>query len=131
MTSQLTADTLAEGVAELSRRDPHLAAVVALHGAPPLWDRPPGFGTLVQIILEQQISLSAGRAAYQRPERLAGAVTPRRGRTLGAGGLPGAGTTPPKNAHNRGPGPADRAGRVRPHPAQAAHDQRRRHAPVK
>src|SRR5258705_6136098 len=63
---QLTQDTLAEGVAELSRRDPHLAAVVARHGAPPLWDRPPGFETLVQIILEQQISLSAGRAAPRR-----------------------------------------------------------------
>src|SRR5256885_16408180 len=75
---QLTTDSLAEGVAELSRRDPHLAAVVARHGAPPLWDRPPGFETLVQIILEQQISLSAGRAAYGRLERLAGAVKPER-----------------------------------------------------
>src|SRR5206468_5944639 len=95
---QLTADTLAEGVAELSRRDPHLAAVVARHGAPPLWDRPPGFETLVQIILEQQISLSAGRAAYGRLERLAGAVTPARVAALTEADLRGAGLTRQKSA---------------------------------
>jgi DNA-3-methyladenine glycosylase II len=98
---QLTEDTLAEGVAELTRRDPHLAAVVARHGAPPLWDRPPGFETLVQIILEQQISLSAGRAAYGRLERLAGAVTPERVAALNEADLRGAGLTRQKSAYIR------------------------------
>jgi DNA-3-methyladenine glycosylase II len=98
---QLTADTLAEGVAELARRDRHLAAVVARHGAPPLWDRPPGFETLVQIILEQQISLSAGRAAYGRLERLAGAVTPERVAALSEADLRGAGLTRQKSAYIR------------------------------
>src|SRR2546427_5138812 len=99
---QLTHESLAEGVAELARRDPHLAAVVARHGAPPLWDRPPGFETLVQIILEQQISLSAGRAAYRRLERLAGAVTPERVASLGESDLRGAGLTRQKSAYIRG-----------------------------
>ncbi|MDP9274682.1 MAG: DNA-3-methyladenine glycosylase 2 family protein, partial [Chloroflexota bacterium] len=99
---QLTAEGLAEGVAELARRDPHLAAVVARHGAPPLWDRPPGFETLVQIILEQQISLSAGRAAYGRLERLAGAVTPERVAALAESDLRGAGLTRQKSAYIRG-----------------------------
>jgi DNA-3-methyladenine glycosylase II len=99
---QLTTDRLAEGVAELTRRDPHLAAVVARHGAPPLWDRPPGFETLVQIILEQQISLSAGRAAYGRLERLAGAVTPERVAALTEADLRGAGLTRQKSAYIRG-----------------------------
>ena len=98
---QLTAESLAEAVAELSRRDPHLAAVVARHGAPPLWDRPPGFETLVQIILEQQISLSAGRAAYGRLERLAGAVTPERVAALSEADLRGAGLTRQKSAYIR------------------------------
>ena len=102
MTLQLTTETLAEGVAELARRDPHLAAVVARHGAPPLWDRPPGFETLVQIILEQQISLSAGRAAYGRLERLAGAVTPERVAALTEADLRGAGLTRQKSAYIRG-----------------------------
>ena len=39
---------------------------MARHGPPPLWDRPPGFGTLVHIILEQQVSLASARAAYDR-----------------------------------------------------------------
>src|SRR5712691_8724167 len=114
MTSQLTADTLAEGVAELSRRDPHLAAVVARHGAPPLWDRPPGFETLVQIILEQQISLSAGRAAYGRLEWLAGAVTPERVAALTEADLRGAGLTRQKSAYIRGLAQAIVAGEFDP-----------------
>ena len=97
----LTSETLAEGVAELARRDPHLAAVVARHGAPPLWDRAPGFPTLVQIILEQQISLSAGRAAYQRLERLAGEVTPERIAALDESALRGAGQTKQKSHYIR------------------------------
>src|SRR5207247_1831818 len=99
---QLTTQTLAEGVAELARRDPHLAAVVARHGAPPLWDRPPGFETLVQIILEQQISLSAGRAAYGRLERLAGAVTPERVASLAESDLRRAGLRRQKSSYIRG-----------------------------
>ena len=102
MALQLTSETLAEGVAELARRDPHLAAVVARHGAPPLWDRAPGFQTLVQIILEQQISLSAGRAAYGRLERLAGAVTPERVTALSEADLRSAGLTRQKSAYIRG-----------------------------
>src|SRR2546428_5570648 len=131
MTSQLTADTLAEGVAELSRRDPHLAAVVALHGAPPLWDRPPGFGTLVQIILEQQISLSAGRAAYQRLERLAGAVTPRRVATLSESELRGAGLTRQKSAYIRELAQAIVAGEFDPDALMALDDEEARAALIK
>ena len=101
MTLQLTATTLAEGVAELARRDPHLAAVIARHGAPPLWDRAPGFQTLVQIILEQQISLSAGRAAYARLERLAGTVTPERVAALSEADLRSAGLTRQKSTYIR------------------------------
>jgi len=53
-------------VAVLAERDADLAAIVARIGLPPLWDRPPGFGTLVHIILEQQVSLASARAAYDR-----------------------------------------------------------------
>ena len=114
MTLQLTTETLAEGVAELARRDPHLAAVVARHGAPPLWDRPPGFETLVQIILEQQISLSAGRAAYGRLERLAGAVTPERVASLAESDLRSAGLTRQKSSYIRGLAVAIVAGEFNP-----------------
>ena len=72
----LTEATLASGVAELCARDRDLARVVARFGPPPLWAREPGFGTLVQIILEQQVSLASARAAYARLEARAGAASP-------------------------------------------------------
>ncbi len=131
VTVQLTTDSLAEGVAELSRRDPHLAAVVARHGAPPLWDRPPGFGTLVQIILEQQISLSAGRAAYGRLERLAGAVTPERVAALTEIELRGAGLTRQKSAYIRELAQAIVAGEFDPDGLAVLDDEEARAALIK
>ena len=101
-TRRLTDELLAVGVAELSQRDPHLAAVVARHGAPPLWDRPPGFETLVQIILEQQVSLASGRAAYARLETVAGGVTPERIARLDDTALQSAGLTRQKASYVRG-----------------------------
>ena len=64
--SVLNDQTLAAAIAELAKRDPHLAAVVARHGAPPLWERPPGLATLVQIILEQQVSVASAAATFER-----------------------------------------------------------------
>jgi DNA-3-methyladenine glycosylase II len=128
---QLTTDTLAAGVAELSKRDPHLAAVVARHGAPPLWDRPPGFQTLVQIILEQQISLSAGRAAYGRLERLAGAVTPERVAALTEAELRGAGLTRQKSGYIRGLAQAIVSGEFDPGGIAALDDEGARAALIK
>jgi len=125
---RLTSDRLADGVAELSRRDPHLAAVVARHGAPPLWDRPPGFETLVQIILEQQISLSAGRAAYGRLERLAGAVTPEGVAALSEADLRGAGLTRQKSHYIRELANAIVAGDFDPDALAALDDEQARAA---
>ncbi len=128
---QLTTAALAQGVAELARRDPHLAAVVERHGAPPLWDRPPGFQTLVQIILEQQISLSAGRAAYGRLERLAGAVTPERVAVLAEADLRGAGLTRQKSAYIRELAQAIVAGDFDPDALVALDDDEARAALIK
>jgi DNA-3-methyladenine glycosylase II len=101
VTVQLTPEKLGDGVTELSRRDPHLAGVVERFGPPPLWDRAPGFGTLVQIILEQQVSLAAGRAAYGRLERVAGAVTPEDIARLDEIALRSAGLTRQKSTYIR------------------------------
>ena len=51
---------------ELVAADPALAAIVAEHGMPPFWSRPAGFRSLVLLILEQQVSLASGAAAYRR-----------------------------------------------------------------
>ena len=66
----LTIDELHRATRTLARRDPDLACVVRTHGPPPLWQRRPGFGTLVHIILEQQVSLaSAPRTRASRRPR--------------------------------------------------------------
>jgi len=72
----LTRVSLAAAVQELAARDGDLAAVVDCHGAPPLWDRPPGFVTLVHIILEQQVSLASARAALERLRLGLGTLAP-------------------------------------------------------
>jgi DNA-3-methyladenine glycosylase II len=65
-------------VAELAARDADLAAIVDRYGVPPLWDRPAGFGTLVHIVLEQQVSLASAQAAYDRLVAATDPLTPDR-----------------------------------------------------
>jgi DNA-3-methyladenine glycosylase II len=49
-----------------------------MYGPPPLWDRPPGFETLLQIILEQQVSLASAKACYDKLCLRLKKVTPRK-----------------------------------------------------
>jgi DNA-3-methyladenine glycosylase II len=72
----LTTADLHRATRTLARRDPDLARVVRAHGPPPLWQRRPGFATLVHIILEQQVSLASARAAFDRARTLACPFTP-------------------------------------------------------
>lgn len=74
----LTEEALLYGVRVLSERDPRLAQIVARLGPPPLWPREPGFSTLIQIILEQQVSLASARATFQRLLAVAAPLTPAR-----------------------------------------------------
>ena len=76
--STLTPESLARGAAVLADLDPDLGSIVARFGLPPLWNRPPGFPTLVRIILEQQVSLASASAAYQKLEQRLATVTPER-----------------------------------------------------
>ena len=63
---RLTRARLLEGVAALAAADPQLGRVVSRFGPPPLWTRRPGYAALVQIVLEQQVSLASGRTAFAR-----------------------------------------------------------------
>ena len=74
----LDAARLAHAVDQLAARDADLAAIVARFGPPPLWDRRPGFGTLLHIVLEQQVSLASAQAAYDRLRLAADPLTPAR-----------------------------------------------------
>jgi len=75
----LTPQQVREAAAHLAARDPDLARLLQQHGPPPLWDRPRGFGTLVRIILEQQVSLASARAIHKRLAKALGDPTPERG----------------------------------------------------
>lgn len=70
--------SLAQGVSYLCKVDQDLARIVSDLGHPPLWARQPGFASLLQIILEQQVSLASARAAYQKLEKASGQVRPER-----------------------------------------------------
>ena len=78
MAEPLTEETFRQALALLCARDADLARVVGEFGPPPFWARPPGFATLVWIILEQQVSLASARAAYDRLCALADPPTPER-----------------------------------------------------
>lgn len=56
----------------LSDRDRDLALIIERFGNPPQWKREPGFTTLIQIILEQQVSSASAKATFKK---LVAAVT--------------------------------------------------------
>ena len=102
MRAPLTDRSLAHGARAVARADRDLAGVLERHGTPPLWGREPSFATLVQIILEQQVSLASGRAAFGRVLAVAGQVTPRHVARLSERQLSAAGLTRQKAAYVRG-----------------------------
>lgn len=76
--SQLTESSFRAAVRSLCRQDAGLAEIVNAVGTPPFWVRPAGFSTLIQIILEQQVSLASALATFDRLNALAGTLTPVR-----------------------------------------------------
>ncbi|HLV23237.1 MAG TPA: hypothetical protein VKY36_00470 [Moheibacter sp.] len=50
----------------LLKNDQILAGIYAQYGVPPNWQRDPGFVTLCQIILEQQVSLVSAKAHFDQ-----------------------------------------------------------------
>jgi DNA-3-methyladenine glycosylase II len=68
--------TFADAVSYLARRDDFLARIVHEYGQPDFWHRPAGFSTLVLFILEQQVSLASGAAAFNRIRDRLGEITP-------------------------------------------------------
>ena len=97
----LTRASLLAGARQLARRDRRMGGLLRLHGPPPLWSRPQGFGTLLRIILEQQVSLASAWALYLR---LTGGapISPEMVAALGARGLRALGFTRQKAAYVHG-----------------------------
>ncbi|PMB10991.1 hypothetical protein CEN49_02825 [Fischerella thermalis CCMEE 5273] len=62
----------------LATKDPDLDYILNTFGLPPLWMREPGFATLIQIILEQQVSLASAKAVFERLQAKISPITPEK-----------------------------------------------------
>lgn len=63
---------------KLAKKDSHLRSVIKTHGYPPLWSRTPSFATLINIILEQQVSLASAKSAFLKLQEKVGHITPEK-----------------------------------------------------
>lgn len=86
---------LARGADWLATQEPRFALVLKQTGALPLRLRPPGFGTLLEMIVSQQVSVASANAIRARMAA-AGAVTPDAVTAAGEDGLRAAGLSRPK-----------------------------------
>jgi DNA-3-methyladenine glycosylase II len=95
----LTNESLARAAKLLAGRDEDLAAILKQYGPPPLWARKPGFPTLVQIILEQQVSLASAAALFARMHKSIVPFRPSQMLLLGEPHLKSLGLTRQKTAY--------------------------------
>jgi DNA-3-methyladenine glycosylase II len=95
----LTELTLADAARKLARRDKDLASIFERFGPPPLWARRPGFSTLIQIILEQQVSLASAASIFRRMKKNTIPFRPSRINELGEAHLKSLGLTRQKTAY--------------------------------
>ena len=95
----LTELDLLNAAKELASRDQILASILHQHGPPPLWARKPGFATLVNIILEQQVSLVSAASIFARVRQNTIPFNPHRLIELGEGHLKSLGLTRQKTAY--------------------------------
>jgi len=96
---RLTRARLLKGVDALCAVDPDLARIAEQFGPPPLWGRAPGYATLVQIILEQQVSLASAKATFGRIRHAFGEVTSERMASLSPADIQTAGVTRQKASY--------------------------------
>lgn len=76
MPVQLTVSGFQQGIEALAVQDPAFVPVIEAYGLPPLWQRDPGFATLLRIILEQQVSLASAKATFDRLRATVHPLTP-------------------------------------------------------
>lgn len=83
----ITEHRLRLGTGQLAERDPDLHRIVTRLGYPPMWNREPGFASLVHIILEQQISIKAAATVFRRLDSHLGGLSPESVLRAGQQGL--------------------------------------------
>ncbi|TBR59824.1 hypothetical protein B4U84_02600 [Westiellopsis prolifica IICB1] len=74
----LSEDNFTHALNLLAANDPDLDYILNTFGLPPLWLREPGFATLIQIILEQQVSLASAKAVFERLQAKISPITPEK-----------------------------------------------------
>ena len=72
----LNKESLGVAAKSVALMDKDFARILAQLGPPPLWEREPGFVTLIRIILEQQVSLASADAMFQRLKKNINPLTP-------------------------------------------------------
>ena len=70
--------TLKSASKKLAKSHPALGRIHVALGTPPLWNRDPGFATLVHMILEQQVSLASARSAFDKLNAACIPLTPEK-----------------------------------------------------
>lgn len=100
-TERLTDRLLVIACRELCAADEHLSRVHSAYGTPPMWDRQPGFATLLQIILEQQVSLASAKACFDKLTARLSSVTPENVIKLNDAELKAVGFSRQKTAYAR------------------------------
>lgn len=126
LITTLNERSLVKAAGELGARDSDLARILRAHGPPPLWAREPGFGTMVLLILEQQVSLASARAAYDRLEERLVRVTPKRLLELDEGEMRASGFSRQKTRYTRLLAKAFLTGEFRPEELTHATDEEAR-----
>jgi DNA-3-methyladenine glycosylase II len=78
MPATLTAASLKDAFEFLAAGDATLAQILRDFGPPPMWERAPGFATLLYIILEQLVSLRSAEVTFERLQAILSPLTPER-----------------------------------------------------
>ncbi len=95
-------DGLEAGARALARLDPDFARILASYGLPRFPRRPASFGTLLHIILEQQLSLDIAAKLWKRLRQRCRPLTPARFLELDEDTLKNCGFTRQKIGYARG-----------------------------
>jgi DNA-3-methyladenine glycosylase II len=95
----LNRKSLSAATKTLAARDKDLASILTRYGTPPLWARKPDFSTLIQIVLEQQVSLTSAASMFQRLSTNIVPLKPERFMELGEQYLRSLGVTRQKAAY--------------------------------
>ncbi len=113
MPESLDRAGLLRGVLELKQQDTRLRGIHERLGPPPLWRRPQTLATLVQVVLEQQVSLKSAQAVFDRISGSIGRVTAPNVIAMGESGLRQLGVTRQKAGYIVGLAQAVTEGRLR------------------